>query len=93
MAISSFSKEVLGGGSLNKIEQEGHILLLEHIANGYTAVIVVNEDSYSLRKKFKRMVNELKMLRITEYFEVETLLSPGDPQYELIKSVIQDIFN
>ncbi len=93
MAISSFSKEVLGGGSLNKIEQEGHILLLEHIANGYTAVIVVNEDSYSLRKRFKKLVSELKMLRITEYFEVETLLSPGDPQYELIRGVIEEIFN
>ncbi len=93
MAISSFSKEVLGGGSLNKIEQEGHILLLEHIGGDYTAVIVAEEDSYSLRKKFKSFIQDLKMLRIVELFGIDTLLSEGDPQYGIIENLVLDTFN
>ncbi len=92
MAISTFSKEVLGGGSLNKIEQVGHVLLMEHIGKGYTAVLVIKEDSYTIRKKFKKFINELKMLRITDYFGIESLLSPGDPQYELINNLVEEIF-
>ncbi len=92
MAMSSFSKEVLGEGMLRKIEQDKHILLLDILNDENVIVLVVKQETYSIRKQFKRLVDTLVELSIADYLESGILLGEGDPQFQVIEDLVNEIF-
>ncbi len=90
--MSSFSKEVLGEGMLRKIEQDKHILLLDILNDENVIVLVVKQETYSIRKQFKRLVDTLVELSIADYLESGILLGEGDPQFQVIEDLVNEIF-
>ena len=92
MAMSSFSKEVLGEGLLRKIEQDKHILLMDLLNEENVIVLVVKKETYSIRKQFKILVDTLIELNIADYLEPGTLLNEGDPQFTIIDDLVREIF-
>ncbi len=91
-AITTFSREVLGSGSLNKIEQEGYVLLLNPIGNDYTCVIVTASDTYTTRRRFKDFTNKLKILKVLDYFNETEVITSGSPVFDIINDLINDVF-
>lgn len=87
MAVSSFSKEVFGSGNLKRIEAGDNILLLNKLDEENVIVLVVKEESYSIRKKFKDVTTELQLMNIGEYLST-TMFSDDDQAIKIIEEVV-----
>ena len=92
MGVSSCSKEVLGGSLLKKIEHENHVLLFESLDADHLVVLVVEKETYTIRKKFKQFVEDMQAMKIYQFFETGILFSENDPQYQIMETKVKEIF-
>ena len=90
-ALTTFSQELFGGGMLTRIDQENHVLLMEKISASSILVLIVDEETYLIRKKFKKFSSELSRMRVIDYLE-DMVLTEYDPQYQIIEGLIEIIF-
>jgi tetratricopeptide (TPR) repeat protein len=93
MAMSSFSKEVFGSGLLKRIEQDNHILLIDPLNDENVLIMVVDDESYLIRKKFRKIGEEIRSLGIIDYLESGIYLSENDPQFQVLESIVFSVFD
>lgn len=92
-AITSFSKELFGGGQLSRIDQDNFILLIEKTTGDNFVVLIVEKETFGVRKAFKKFLNELAMTRILDYISADVFLAEHDYQYAALKDLIISIFS
>jgi tetratricopeptide (TPR) repeat protein len=91
-ALTSFSQELFGGGMLTRIDQENHVLLIEKISDQNLLILIVDDETYSIRKKFKRFSQELAKMKVVDYLESDIYLTEQDPQWQILESLIEIVF-
>ncbi|MHA2251058.1 MAG: hypothetical protein ACXAD7_11905 [Candidatus Kariarchaeaceae archaeon] len=91
-ALTSFSQELFGGGMLNRIDQDNYILLLENLSSTNLLLLIVEEETYDIRKKFKQFSQELARMNVVEYLGSGIYLTEDDPQYKIILDLIELVF-
>ncbi len=91
-ALTSFSQELFGGGMLTRVDQENYVLLLEKISQDNILILIVEEETYHIRKKFKQFFQELSRMKVIEYLDANIFLTEVDPQFHIINSLIDIIF-
>ncbi len=91
-ALTSFSQELFGGGMLTRIDQENHVLLIERISDQNLLILIVDDETYSIRKKFKRFSHELAKMKVIDYLESDIYLTEQDPQWEILEGLIEIVF-
>ena len=91
-ALTTFSQELFGGGMLTRIDQENHVVLMEKISDSNILVMIVDKETYTLRKRFKRFSSELSKMKVVEYLNNDQILSEYDPQYQILEGIVEIVF-
>ncbi len=93
MALNSFASEIFGKGSLRRIDQGNAILLLEPVTTDLTVVLVTEEETYSLRRKVKMFIRNLKRLNLDPLKDSISIFTEDDPIFSELKTITTDIFS
>ncbi len=93
MAITSFSQEMFGGGSLKRIEQDKHVILIERATPELLIVLLTEKDTYSIRKQFRRFIQQFKELDLDAYLGSVVAISNEDPQWKTLHNLVINEFS
>ncbi len=93
-AISTFAKELFGGGQLSRIDQDNFIILLDQFKSKYIFALIVKEETYQIRKRYKKLREELENLDILEYLDYNVSLDDlMNPAINQINDIIENVFD
>ncbi len=91
-AVSGFSKELFGEGSIKRIEQENQVLLLERLGPRAIMVLIADKETYAIRKKFRKISQEFFEMGVVEYFNADVFLSNDDIAWQELDILISQVF-
>ncbi|MDH5402773.1 MAG: hypothetical protein OEY49_09810, partial [Candidatus Heimdallarchaeota archaeon] len=92
-ALTSFSQELFGGGMLTRIDQENHVLLLDKITPSLILVLLVDEETYTLRKRFKKFSQLLKESELIGILDSDFYLSEDNPYWGALDELVNETFS
>ncbi len=91
-AVSGFSKELFGEGSIKRIEQENQVLLLERLGSRAIMVLTADKETYTIRKKFRKLSQEFFEMGVIEYFNADVFLSSEDIAWQELDLLVSQVF-
>ncbi len=92
VALRSFSQDLFGEQSINKIEQANHVILMEKITDRIFSCLIVKDDTYLARKQLKKLKEHFQTKNLGQVLDNLSVVSTDDPIFKQIDSIVKNVF-